>query len=87
MAMWQHTCGVYVWRSVWRCKLDCSMYGVLCGDASWTAVSMAFCVEMQVGLQYVWRSVWRCKLDCSMYGVLCGDVNWTAVCMAFCVEM
>ena len=23
MAMWQHTCGVYVWR--------------LCGDVSWTA--------------------------------------------------
>jgi len=22
MAMWQHTCGVYVWRSVRRCKLD-----------------------------------------------------------------
>jgi hypothetical protein len=22
MAMWQHTCGVYVWRSVGRCKLD-----------------------------------------------------------------
>ena len=22
MAMWQHTFGVYVWRSVWRCKLD-----------------------------------------------------------------
>ena len=20
--MWQHTCGVYVWRSGWRCKLD-----------------------------------------------------------------
>jgi hypothetical protein len=49
------------------------MYGVLCGDVSWTAVCMAFCVEM--------------KLDCSMYGVLCGDVSWTAVCMAFCVEM
>ena len=22
MAMWQHTFGVYVWRSVWRCKLS-----------------------------------------------------------------
>jgi hypothetical protein len=22
MAMWQHMFGVYVWRSVWRCKLD-----------------------------------------------------------------
>jgi len=22
MAMWQHTFGVYAWRSVWRCKLD-----------------------------------------------------------------
>ena len=22
MAMLQHTFGVYVWRSVWRCKLD-----------------------------------------------------------------
>ena len=22
MAMWQHTFGVYVWRPVWRCKLD-----------------------------------------------------------------
>jgi hypothetical protein len=22
MTMWQHTCGVSVWRSVWRCKLD-----------------------------------------------------------------
>jgi len=21
MAMWQHMFGVYVWRSVWRCKL------------------------------------------------------------------
>ena len=21
--MWQHTCDMYVWRSVWRCKLDC----------------------------------------------------------------
>ena len=20
--MWQHAFGVYVWRSVWRCKLD-----------------------------------------------------------------
>ena len=30
--MWQHTFGLYVWRSVWRCKVDCSMYGVLCGD-------------------------------------------------------
>jgi hypothetical protein len=58
MAMWQHIFGVYVWRSVWickldcswrsvwRCKLDCSMYGVLCGDVRWTAVCMAFCVEM-----------------------------------------
>jgi hypothetical protein len=25
MTMWQHTCGVYVWRSVWRCKLDCKL--------------------------------------------------------------
>jgi hypothetical protein len=23
MAMWQHTFGVSVWLSVWRCKLDC----------------------------------------------------------------
>jgi len=37
-----------VWRSVWRCKLDCSMYGVLCGDVRWTAVCMAFCVERSV---------------------------------------
>jgi len=22
MTMWQHTFGKYVWRSVWRCKLD-----------------------------------------------------------------
>jgi len=22
MAMWQHMFGVYVWRSVWRCKLE-----------------------------------------------------------------
>ena len=29
------------------------MYGVLCGDVSWTAFGV-----------YVWRSVWRCKLDC-----------------------
>ena len=51
MAMWQHTFGVYVWRSVWRCKLDCAqfelrtvmacMYGVLCGGASWTAYSLS----------------------------------------------
>ena len=26
MAMWQHTLGVYVWRSVWRCKLDCVQF-------------------------------------------------------------
>jgi hypothetical protein len=26
MAMWQHKCGVYVWRSVWRCKLDCVQF-------------------------------------------------------------
>ena len=64
---------MYVWRSVWRCKVDCSMYGVLCGDVG--------------GLPYVWRSAWSCKLDCSMYGVLCGDVSWTAVCMSFCVKM
>jgi hypothetical protein len=37
MVMWQHTFGVYVWHSVWRCKVDCSMYGVLCGDVRWTA--------------------------------------------------
>ena len=67
--------------------MDCSIYGVLCGDVRWTAVCMTFCVEMYVGLQYVRRSVWRCKVDCSMYGVPCGDVSWTAVCMAFCVEM
>ena len=79
------------------------MYGVLCGDVSWTALCMAFCVEMQVGLQYVWHSLWRCNLDCNMYGVLCGDVSWTAVhtkgplwqsgsvvwcvCIVFCAEM
>jgi hypothetical protein len=22
MAMWQYMCGVYIWHSVWRCKLD-----------------------------------------------------------------
>ena len=55
------------------------VYGVLCGDVRWTAVCMAFCVEI--------------KLDCSMYGVLCGDASWTVVayvwcvCMEFCVEM
>ena len=26
MAMWQHTCGVNVWRSMWRCKLDFVAY-------------------------------------------------------------
>jgi hypothetical protein len=28
------------------------MYGVLCGDVRWTAVCMAFCVEIQVGLRF-----------------------------------
>jgi hypothetical protein len=46
MAMWQHMFGVYVWPSVWRCKADCSMYGVLCGDVSRTGVGMAISVEM-----------------------------------------
>ena len=36
----------YVWRSAWRCKLDCSMCGVLCGGVRWTAVCMMLCVEM-----------------------------------------
>ena len=26
MAMWQHMFGVYVWGSVWRCKLDCVQF-------------------------------------------------------------
>jgi len=30
----------YVWHSVWRCNLDCNMYGVLCGDVRWTEVQL-----------------------------------------------
>ena len=29
MAMWQHTFDVYVWRSLWRCKLDCQFILIL----------------------------------------------------------
>ena len=33
---------------LWQCGSIClvCVYGVLCGDVSWTAVCMAFCVEM-----------------------------------------
>jgi hypothetical protein len=47
--------------AMWQRSVVC-VYGVLCGDVSWTAVCMAF--------------VWRCKVDCSKYGILCGDVSY-----------
>ena len=53
MAMWQHTFGVYVWRSVWRCKLDCVQFELRTVIAMW---------QHTFGV-YVWSSVWRCKLD------------------------
>ena len=53
MAMWQHTCGVYVWRSVWRCKVDCVQFELRAVMAMW---------QHTCGV-YVWCSVWRCKLD------------------------
>ena len=72
---------VYVWRSVWRCKLVC-MYGVLCEDAFWW-VCMAFFWRCK--LVCIYGVLCRCKLVC-MYGVLCGDVSW-CVAMAFCLEI
>ena len=81
--MWQHTCGVYVWHSVWRCNLDCVQFELRTVMAMW---------QHTCGV-YVWRSVWRCKLDCvqfelrtvmamwqhtvglCMYGALCSFIQ------------
>ena len=38
---------MYVWRSVWTCKVDCSIYSFVCGDVRWTAVFMALCGDVR----------------------------------------